>query len=50
MKVDLSTLLKRLGFSVSLNGYAYSKEAIYLVIENPRRQYQITTMVYPIIA
>ncbi len=47
---ELSKILKRMGFSTTLNGYDYSRYAILLAIGNPALIRHMTTLLYPAVA
>ena len=50
MQKQLSTYLKRLGFSPSMKGYWYISYGLKLVHENPNLLLSITKRLYPEIA
>lgn len=50
MNYRISKILKHLGISPAVQGYAILRRAISLVIDNPSMAYHITTDLYPKLA
>lgn len=47
---EIANILIRCGISQNLKGYLYLKEAILLAVENPNITFQLTKILYPMIA
>ena len=47
---EICSILIRCGISQNLKGYLYLKEAILLAVENPSITFQLTKILYPMIA